>query len=316
VHARALAGHPDLELVAIAEPNVEHGTSLAAELSIAHVERADDLPDAVQPDAVLIASPTPTHPALVRWALEHDLHVLCEKPLSLDVDDGRALAELATQRSLVLQVGFWRRFSPPWSTARRLLDDDAIGRPLMLRLSQWDAAPPPPEFCDPAVSGGLAIDCGVHEYDLAEWLTGDRVTTVTAWNLPIVDEHIGLAGDVDNLVAVLHLAGGAVATVDLSRNAGYDDDVRTEILGERGAILVDLLPTGRVRLATRNGVEDVSAGAADDAFTAGLVAQVSAFATAIAAGSSAVPDGAASNRAVEIGRAVQAAADSGERISV
>ena len=99
------------------------------------------------------------------------------------------------------------------------------------------------------MSGGLAIDCGVHEYDLAEWLTGRRVLQVSAWALPIVD-----AGRrrrpviVDNLVAVLELDGGAVATVDLSRNARYGDDVRTEVLGSNGALLVDLLPTSRTRL--------------------------------------------------------------------
>ncbi len=314
VHARTLAGHSDLDLVAIVEPNTAHGAVLAAELGIRHVETAEQLLEADKPDAVLIASPTPTHPELVRWALDHDLHVLCEKPLSLDPATGQALVELARERSLVLQVGFWRRFSPPWATAKRLLDEDAIGRPLMLRLSQWDAAPPPPAFCDPAVSGGLAIDCGVHEFDLAEWFTGERVTAVTAWNLPIVDHHIGAAGDVDNLVAVLSLAGGTVATIDLSRNAGYGDDVRTEILGERGAILIDLLPSGRVRLATGDGIEDVPDGSSHDAFEAGLRNQLYAFSAAITDPSVDRPGGEDSIRAVVIGRAVQAAAASGERV--
>ena len=56
----------------------------------------------------------------------------------------------------------------------------------------------------------------------------------SAWSLPIVDAGVGAAGDVDNLVAVLELDGGAVATVDLSRNARFGDDVRTEVLGSAG----------------------------------------------------------------------------------
>ena len=122
-----------------------------------------------------------------------------------------------------------------------------------MRLAQWDAAAPPASFCDPAVSGGLAIDCGVHEYDLAEWLTGRRVVGVAAWSLPVVDAGVGSVGDVDNLVAVLELDDGAVATVDLSRNARYGDDVRTEVLGSSGAVFVDLLPTGRARLGDGDG---------------------------------------------------------------
>ena len=108
------------------------------------------------------------------------------------------------------------------------------------------------------MSGGLAIDCGVHEYDLAEWLTGRRVVGVSAWSLPIVDAGVGSAGDVDNLVAVLELDDGAVATVDLSRNARFGDDVRTEVLGSSGAVFVDLLPTGRARIGDGDGVRDAA----------------------------------------------------------
>ena len=69
----------------------------------------------------------------------------------------------------MLQVGFWRRFSPPWSAAKAASTVPARSvRPLFVRLAQWDADVPPASFCDPAVSGGLAIDCGVDEFDLAE----------------------------------------------------------------------------------------------------------------------------------------------------
>jgi myo-inositol 2-dehydrogenase/D-chiro-inositol 1-dehydrogenase len=178
----------------------------------------------------------------------------------------------------------------------------------MLRLAQWDAYPPPPAFCDPQVSGGLAIDCGVHEFDLVEWLTGLPVETVTAWNLPLVDAAVGDSGDVDNLVAVLGLAGGAVATVDLTRNCRYEDDVRTEILGEEGAIFVDLLPVGRTRIATSAGVAVAAGSETDDAFVEGIVGQADAFAAAVRGADFDGPGAFASTQAVRIGRAVQEAA--------
>lgn len=315
IHARTLAPSSTIDVVAVVDP-AEQGKALADELSVPHFSHSSALYAGDRPDAVLIASPTPTHPAVVEEALLEGVHVLCEKPLSLDTDIGRHLTDLARRRGLILQVGFWRRFSPPWASAKRLIDDGAIGSPLMLRLSQWDAAPPPPAFCDPAVSGGLAIDCGVHEYDLAEWLTGRRVVHVSAWNLPIVDEHVGAAGDVDNMVAVLELEGGAVANVDLSRNAGYDDDVRTEILGEHGAIFIDLLPTGRSRVATDAGVHVVPDSQVEDALAAGLIAQVDACAAAVAGEEVEIPGGEDSNRAVTIGRAVQRAAVTGETQTV
>lgn len=311
VHARTLAPLGEVDLVGLVEPAVEYGQALAEELGTRHYATFETLVAGDRPDAVLVASPTPTHPVLVRQALDDGLHVLCEKPLALELAAGGELAALAEERDLILQVGFWRRFSPPWLSAKRLIDDGAIGRPVMLRLSQWDAAPPPPAFCDPSVSGGLAIDCGVHEFDLAEWFTGELVSQVTAWNLPVVNEHVGVAGDIDNLVAVLELEGGAVATVDLSRNAGYDDDVRTEILGETGAIFIDLLPAGRARLADAGGVRIVQGSEAEDALAAGLIGQMEAFAGAIRSEGDRVPGGLDSSRAVAIGRAIQISAETG-----
>jgi predicted dehydrogenase len=186
----------------------------------------------------------------------------------------------------------------------------------MLRLSQWDADPPPPAFCHPEVSGGLAIDCGVHEFDLAEWLTGLAVERVMARNLPLVDPEIGAVGDVDNLVAMLDLAGGVAATVDLSRNCRYGDDVRTEILGEEGAILVDLLPQGRTRLGTAVGVETVPESVVDDALVAGVDEQARLFARLAGGEQIEHPGAVASSRAVALGLAVQAAARSGGPVPV
>ena len=308
IHARSLAACDSIDVDAVADAVPAVADAIAEEIGA----RASSSPAALLErddiEAWLIATPTATHPAVVATALEAGLHVLCEKPLALDLDESETIGALAASAGRVLQLGFWRRFSPPWAVAKDLLDAGAVGRPLMLRLAQWDADPPPPAFCDPLVSGGLAIDCGVHEFDLVEWLTGLPVETVDAWNLPLVDEAVGDAGDIDNLVAVLGLSGGAVATVDLTRNCRYADDVRTEILGEQGAIFVDFLPAGRTRLATSSGVEVVSGSETADAFVDGIVGQAEAFAVAVRGGVVDVPGAAASTQAVRLGRAVQEAA--------
>jgi predicted dehydrogenase len=216
----------------------------------------------------------------------------------------------------VLQVGFWRRFSPPWRAARECVVAGAIGTPLLVRLAQWDADPPPAAFCDPAVSGGLAVDCGVHEFDLAEWLTGRRVVRVSAWSLPLVDQQLAAVGDVDNLVAVLELDGGGVAMVDLTRNARYGDDIRTELLGSDGAVLIDALPVGRARIGTAAGMTDLAGSAADDVMGAGVAEQARSFAAAARGIAVETPGAAASVRATAIGRAVTEAAATGERIVI
>ena len=300
-HAECLADAPGLELVAVVDGRREVASEVAHIAGCRVVGSIENLTGLV--DGVVVATPTPSHPEMVERALGAGLNVLCEKPISLHEGDGAALDALAAERGLVLQVGFWRRFSPPWVTARDLIREGRIGRLVLARFSQWDADPPPPGFCDPAVSGGLAVDCGVHEFDLAEWLTDDRIETVEARPLPLVDPAVGEAGDVDNLLVLLSLTSGASAIVDLSRNCRYGDDVRTEILGSDGAVFIDLLPAGRLRIADSTGVQIVESAA--EPMAAGVVAQALAFARRSRGDTVAIPTGVDSDRALAVARAAQ-----------
>jgi predicted dehydrogenase len=317
VHAQAIAALDSIEVVAVADPSADARAAAALVFPKARLlaEPADAFA-ATGVEACLLATPTPLHPAQVRAAIAAGLHVLCEKPLSLDPAESVAIDHAATRAGLILQLGFWRRYAPPWRAAKDALEQDRIGTPLYLRLAQWDADPPPASFCDPLVSGGLAIDCGVHEYDLAEWFTGRRVVRVRAYAAPIVDESLAEVGDVDNLVAVLELEGGAIATVDLSRNCRFGDDVRTEILGSQGALLIDLLPVGRVRLGTSDGMVDLDGVDVDDVTGSGVANQAEAFAAAIRGSGPAGPGAIASARATLIGRAVQDSIRTGEAVDI
>jgi predicted dehydrogenase len=316
VHARILSQIDEIDLVALVDNRLDIVEPLAEELNAMPYSTVDTIVGQEIVDAWLIATPTSTHPTLVRTALDAGLHVLCEKPLSLDPSEGAELGELADRLNLVLQIGFWRRFSPPWAAAKKALQAGAIGEPVMIRLSQWDASPPPPEFCDPEVSGGLAIDCGVHEFDLAEWFTGATVSSVMGRNMRLVDAAVGASGDVDNLVAMLDLADSVTATVDLSRNSRYGDDVRTEILGSQGALLIDSMPTGQTRIATAAGVHILEDSRTNDAAAEGMANQARAFASCVRGETVDVPTAIASTRAVAIGRAIQRSAETGLSESV
>lgn len=318
VHASALVKSPSVEVVAVADASPQSRDF--AKKTFPNATLYADFKEALKHDHLdgcLIAAPTPLHAEMVQFSLENGIHVLCEKPLALDPETAKMLANLALKKKLTLQIGHWRRFSPPWQTAKKLLDAGAIGEPIMIRLSQWDANSPPASFCDVKVSGGLAIDCGVHEYDLAEWFFDSSVQAVRAWNLPLVEKTLASVGDVDNLCAVLEFENSRTAFVDLSRNCRYGDDVRTEILGSDGALFVDLLPTGRTRLATKEGIVEVEGSQVVDATATGVENQIEAFVNAVVSGDlSHVPDGFASARSTKIGHAVIEAAKSAERIAV
>ena len=192
----------------------------------------------------------------MRAALAAGKHVLCERPLTFDADTDMRLAAEADRRGLGLHVGFWRRHAWPYREARRLIAEGEIGAPRMLRLAQWDAEPLSPAFCDPAVSGGIEIDCGVHECDLAAWICGSPVVEAFARGAPTRSE-IAAVGDVESLIGLLVLAGGQPVSLDLARTATHADLVRSEIVGEHGSLICEAHGAGALLVSQDDGFREV-----------------------------------------------------------
>lgn len=314
LHARVIAsGVPDLRVAALADLLPGRPAEVGRETGLDAARYLDPEAALAHPglEACVVAAPTGQHQYIVRGVLQRGLHVFCEKPLGLDADEDERLGAKADTAGLTLQVGFWRRYSPPWVVARRVLRDGVIGRPLFLRMSQWDASLPPPAFHDLRVSGGIIVDCGIHEFDLVEWLTGQRIVRVEGYPLPLVHPELAETGDLDNTFVVAHLAGGQVAAIDLSRNAGYADDIRSEILGSAGAVFVATVPSGRAWVGTTEGVRELEDAAVPDAIWSGVSGELTAFAAAVRGSGDEVPGARESARALRIAQAAVRATVSG-----
>ena len=266
--------------------------------------------------AVLVATPTPTHADIVEEALVRGLHVFCEKPLSFEPEASDRLGIYARDAGLILQVGFFRRYSTPWVTARKLLAEGAVGEPVFIRSSTWDQDLPVPAFADPAVSGGLIVDDGIHEFDVVEWLTGRPIERVACVVAPVAHPELRLAGDIDCAAILLELEGGVPAVIDLSRNARYADDMRTEILAPDGAIFIDTVPNGHTRVGTRRGRDVIDESLVTDGFLDGVARQLAAFATTVDDRTQQFPDAFASSRAMRAAIAANQAGATGRWVSV
>jgi myo-inositol 2-dehydrogenase/D-chiro-inositol 1-dehydrogenase len=300
-HLRALDRAQRVVLRAICDPAVEAadaaeqaGVPWDAELAVT-LAREDV-------SAVLVAAPTPLHEQVVAASLEAGRHVLCEKPLTFDAAADARLDQLAQDRGLVLQVGFWRRRAWPYREARRLIAEGAIGEPRLLRLCQWDASPPPASFCDPAVSGGLEVDCGVHEADLAAWLCDAQAVEAFGRGAPTRAE-LAETGDVESAGGVLVLAGGQVVTIDLARTCAFADVVRSEIVGEHGALLCEAHGAGSLQVGDADGLRAVEPPT-DDVLLDALALQLDGLASAVAG--EATPDAASADQASAALRAARA----------
>ncbi len=183
-------------------------------------------------DAVAICTPTPRHADLIVAAAEAGMPILCEKPISLDLEaTDRALA--AVERAgVVLQVGFNRRFDPGHAAVAAAVANGEIGSPELVRISSRDPAPPSIDYL--AVSGGIFVDQTIHDFDMARYVAGSEVVSVTALGAVRVDPKIGEIGDLDTVAITLRHADGCLTQIDNSRRAVYGFDQRVEVFGSDG----------------------------------------------------------------------------------
>ncbi|MGJ6125463.1 Gfo/Idh/MocA family oxidoreductase [Mycolicibacterium sp. Y3] len=185
-------------------------------------------------DAVVIASPGPSHEKQLLACLEHGKPVLCEKPLTTDAETSLAVvkreAELGKR---LIQVGFMRRFDHEYAQLKSMLDAGEFGRPLVLHCVHRNPAVPP--TFDSAM---VVRDSLVHEVDVTRFLFDEEIASIQiirpATN-PGAPEGIQ-----DPQIAVMRTASGKHIDVELFVTTGVAYEVRTELVGEKGSAFIGL----------------------------------------------------------------------------
>jgi myo-inositol 2-dehydrogenase/D-chiro-inositol 1-dehydrogenase len=185
-------------------------------------------------DAIVIASPGPTHVGLIRQAAARGKPIFCEKPLSLDLAECDAAIAATRAAGVPLQIGFQRRFDAAYVRAKAMIEAGELGTLQTIHSRTRDPEPPPLEYL--RTCGGLFRDTAVHDLDAIRFLAGGDVTRVYAVAAARVDPGVIEIGDIDSGVVTLTLDNGIIATVDISRQAIYGYDVRAEVFGTGGAV--------------------------------------------------------------------------------
>lgn len=192
-------------------------------------------------DAVWLVTPTSLHAEQVVAALEAGKHVFCEKPLALEVADCDRVIEVARRRpGQVAMIGFMRRFDPGFAEARRLLDAGELGTPFRLHFDAHDPIDPDGFFVRFApTSGGLFLDCCIHDVDLARWLLdGARARRVSASGTRLMYPGLADCNDIDTGVATVEFSNGVVASFHVSRTSHRGYEAALDLTGTRGAVSV------------------------------------------------------------------------------
>jgi scyllo-inositol 2-dehydrogenase (NAD+) len=276
----------------------------------------DSLLGAEELDAVCISSSTSAHADNVERCARAGLHIFCEKPLALTLADcDRAIAAVE-EAGVKLMIGHVRQFDPGHVEARRLIDEGAIGKPLVYRAISGDVDPPPASFADPNVSGGLILDAMYHDLYVSRWLMGDEVVRAYAEGEALVDPAIGAVGDVDNAVVSLRFSEGALGTLFVSRTCRYGYDLRVEVIGDEGAVQVGYFRQTPVRLLNRQGVHHDMARTFPDRFGDAFVTELQVFVDCVVHDIQPPVTGADSRSVVAIGLAATQAMHKGMPVAV
>ena len=261
-HAQNLAQRvPSAELVAACSPIADELAWAKETLGVRnlHADYAALLAEG-DVDAVFLVTPTSLHPEQIVQALQAGKHVFCEKPLALDLAQCRRVeAEAAQHRELKVMIGYGRRFDPSYSDAYDKVRAGLIGEPFLVRSQNLDMNDPSGFLVRFApTSGGIFLDCSVHDIDLARWFLG-RPKPLRVFAAGTIAIHEGLRefGDVDNGVATCEFEGGKLACFYASRTMAHGHETSTEIFGTKGRLAIGENPRlNRVEISDAHGVRN------------------------------------------------------------
>ena len=255
VYARDLSTRlAETRLTAVADPNAELAASIAEEFDVPRsYTDARELMADPDVDAVVIVSPTHTHREMVLAAAAQGKPAFCEKPLALSLAESREMQEAVDRKGTFFQMGFMRRFDPGYAAGKAQIEAGRIGTPVVFKSTSRDPYRPSLEYANPASSGGILVDMGIHDIDLARWFMGD-VKTVSAIGGVLAYPEMKTVGDLDNVIATLIFEDGRLGVIDLTRNGFYGYDISTELLGTAGTIRIGYLRETAVLTMTKNSV--------------------------------------------------------------
>ncbi len=240
MHARILAGHPLVERLVLADVDPQRAAQAAVELGCesAAVEKVLDPDNPLALDGLVIATGTDTHADLLITAAAIGLPTYCEKPLALDLRQALTAQQALDEVQLPHHIGFQRRFDDGYTRARELLNAGELGELRRFHALTCDPKPPAEEFIPG--SGGVFLDCNVHDFDILRWVTGREVVEVYATGSARGSKAFAANNDFSDSVAILTFDDGTVGSVQSSRYNGQGYEVRLDLMGTAGSANVGL----------------------------------------------------------------------------
>jgi len=188
-------------------------------------------------DIVIIATYTNTHLPIFKDCIAAGKHVLCEKPMTLDIEELEEFRAIAENARTKVHVGHILRYNQTYKKVKEMIQNDVIGRPLVMRMVQnhhtmnWERYKRLLKDCSPV------LDCGVHYFDVMQWFTDAKIQKVFGLQQKIdadlEDCHFNYG-----LVNVM-LSDGSVGYYEVGWSNSMAADNLKEFIGPKGRIRIE-----------------------------------------------------------------------------
>ncbi|KAH6723032.1 NAD binding Rossmann fold oxidoreductase [Leptodontidium sp. 2 PMI_412] len=227
-------------------------------------------------EAILISTATATHAPLIHLGLDLGLHVMCEKPISVDVLATQdVISKALSKPELKFLVPFSRRYDRSYRHAKQLVEDGSLGEIHAVETCCIDQQDPTGFFVTfSAQSGGIFVDMGIHDIDIGRYFLDvkanlpnpkKQVNRVIAMGQQAVYGDLAKYGDCDNGWGMVEFANGKILTTHLGRTLTNGYEGATRVCGTKAHSVIGGNSTiDRVEIRDQYGVR---AATTPDAFT-------------------------------------------------
>ncbi len=250
MHLPNMKSHPHAQLAAICGRNLIRAQDMATKYNIPAVYTDyREMLGKEKLDAAIVVTPDDLHYEMTLAALDAGLHVICEKPLTLNAQDARTLANRAEAAGVKHMTFFTWRWTPHYRCLRALIDEGFIGRPYHCQISYVAGFGRKGDYAwrfDAQHGNGILGDLGSHMIDMARWLVGD-ISAVSA-KLRTLGKRVGPEGQPltpanDSALLNVQFVNGAYGTISVSAMAHVGERGQHQqvlLFGENGTLEADL----------------------------------------------------------------------------
>jgi predicted dehydrogenase len=255
IHAESLKTVSEAELIAVMSPTKGNAKKFAAKYGIPHhFTNLDEMLAMKEIDMIVIGAPNSLHCEIALKAAKAGKHMVVEKPLCMNLAEADLMIETCKEANVKLMYAEELCFTPKYVRLKALLDEGALGRPVLLKQSEKHDGPHADHFWDVEKSGGgVTMDMGCHAIEFFRWMNGRKpIKSVYAQMTTSVHKDKTI-GD-DNAIIILEFENGVIAVAEESwtKLGGMDD--RAEIHGSEGVAYADVLQGNSIQTYSKKGV--------------------------------------------------------------